>query len=398
LVGRLRGLLACMCIIGLVSVGSAAAHADPLKDRQNANSQKRQQLQQQLDAATASDAALQAEADRLNAAVSAQQSTLSDVRQAEAAARAQADAAAHRLTELQARTDAARQLLSQRAVEAYVQPSKTTGLIAMTQAKTLDEAVTRQTFVDLLQGQTVDAIDAMRGAKEDEATAKVELTKAQQVASQRTKAEADQLATLVSSQNAAHAAEAQNQARIASLAEESRQLASEDANIRALIEAQAPRPAAVAPSVAASPSAKASGSGSAPASASVKPSAAGFIWPISGPVTSEFGPRSRDNHPGIDIAGPYGGAIAASKSGTVIYAQFNDGGYGNLVVIDHGGGFATAYGHQSRLNVSVGESVSQGQVIGYEGSTGASTGPHVHFEVRVNGTVQNPRNYLAGDP
>ncbi len=96
MVGRLRGLLACMCIFGLVSVGSAAAHADPLKDRQNANSQKRQQLQQQLDAATASDAALQAEADRLNAAGSVQQSNLADVRQADAAARARADAAARR--------------------------------------------------------------------------------------------------------------------------------------------------------------------------------------------------------------------------------------------------------------------------------------------------------------
>ncbi|MDQ2826561.1 MAG: M23 family metallopeptidase [Actinomycetota bacterium] len=230
----------------------------------------------------------------------------------------------------------------------------------------------------------------MRAAKEDQAAAQVQLAKAQQVASQRSKAEATGLADLVSSQNAARKAEGDNQARIASLAAESRQLAGEDAAIRGLIEAQAPRP----PVAGASPSASASVSGSA----SVKPSASGFIWPISGPVTSEFGPRSRDNHPGIDIAAAAGTAIAASKSGTVIYAQFNDGGYGNLVVIDHGGGFATAYGHQSRLAVSVGQSVSQGQTIGYEGSTGASTGPHLHFEIRLNGTVQNPRRYLAGDP
>ncbi len=390
MVRRLPGLLAFLCIIALVALDTVVAHADPLKDKQASNSQQRQQVQQQLDAATASDAALQAAVDRLNAAVASQQSTLAAVRQAEAAAKTEADTAARRLAETQGRSDAAKQLLSQRAVEAYVQPSRTTGFIAMTQSRTLDDAVRRQTLVDLIQGQTVDAIDAMRAAKEDQAAAQVQLAKAQQVASQRSKAEATGLADLVSSQNAARKAEGDNQARIASLAAESRQLAGEDAAIRGLIEAQAPRP----PVAGASPSASASVSGSA----SVKPSASGFIWPISGPVTSEFGPRSRDNHPGIDIAAAAGTAIAASKSGTVIYAQFNDGGYGNLVVIDHGGGFATAYGHQSRLAVSVGQSVSQGQTIGYEGSTGASTGPHLHFEIRLNGTVQNPRRYLAGDP
>jgi murein DD-endopeptidase MepM/ murein hydrolase activator NlpD len=85
-------------------------------------------------------------------------------------------------------------------------------------------------------------------------------------------------------------------------------------------------------------------------------------------------------------------------SGTVIYAQFNDGGYGNMTVIDHGGSYATAYAHQSKLGVSVGQKVTQGQVIGYEGSTGFSTGPHVHFEIRVDGTAQNPRNFLSGQP
>ena len=78
----------------------------------------------------------------------------------------------------------------------------------------------------------------------------------------------------------------------------------------------------------------------------------------------------------------------------MIYAQMNDGGYGNLVVIDHGNGFSTAYAHQSQIIVSVGQHVSQGQQIGMEGSTGNSTGPHLHFECRVSGHVVNPRNYL----
>jgi murein DD-endopeptidase MepM/ murein hydrolase activator NlpD len=98
-------------------------------------------------------------------------------------------------------------------------------------------------------------------------------------------------------------------------------------------------------------------------------------------------------HTGIDIAGPYGAPIRAAKAGTVILAG-SDGGYGNATIIDHGGGFSTLYGHQSRIAVSDGQTVSQGQIIGYEGCTGNCTGPHVHFETRVNGSPQNPMSYL----
>ncbi len=123
------------------------------------------------------------------------------------------------------------------------------------------------------------------------------------------------------------------------------------------------------------------------------PSAAGFVWPISGTVTSGFGLRWGRMHEGLDIAAPTGTPIAAAASGKVIVAGWQ-GGYGNLVVIDHGGGLATAYGHQSRLGVQVGDSVTQGGVVGYVGSTGHSTGPHLHFEVRVNGAARDPVPYL----
>jgi murein DD-endopeptidase MepM/ murein hydrolase activator NlpD len=138
----------------------------------------------------------------------------------------------------------------------------------------------------------------------------------------------------------------------------------------------------------------AQGSPSAPAaSVSSAPSARGFIWPVSGPVTSGFGWRWGRMHEGIDIAVPTGTPVAAAASGTVIYAGWM-GGYGNIVVIDHGGGISTAYGHNSSLACGVGQPVSQGQVIAYSGSTGHSTGPHVHFEVRVNGTPVDPLGYL----
>ena len=138
----------------------------------------------------------------------------------------------------------------------------------------------------------------------------------------------------------------------------------------------------------------AQGSGS---SADTTPSSSGLIWPVNGPVASPFGYRCLAGlcrmHEGIDIGVGYGTAIHAAASGTVIAAGW-EGGYGNLTVIDHGGGLATAYGHQSSFAVSTGEQVSQGQVIGYVGCTGRCFGPHLHFEVRVNGEAVDPLGYL----
>jgi murein DD-endopeptidase MepM/ murein hydrolase activator NlpD len=123
------------------------------------------------------------------------------------------------------------------------------------------------------------------------------------------------------------------------------------------------------------------------------PSAAGFIWPVSGPVVSPFGMRWGRMHEGIDIAAAEGTPIHAAASGRVVYAGWMDG-YGNLVAIDHGGGLSTAYAHQSSIDAGVGQTVSQGQTIGYVGCTGHCFGPHLHFEVRVNGTPVDPLGYL----
>jgi murein DD-endopeptidase MepM/ murein hydrolase activator NlpD len=98
-------------------------------------------------------------------------------------------------------------------------------------------------------------------------------------------------------------------------------------------------------------------------------------------------------HEGIDIGVGYGTPIHAAASGTVIYCGWMSG-YGNLVAIDHGGGLSTAYGHQSRIAVGCGAHVSQGQVIGYVGCTGHCFGPHLHFEVRINGAPVDPLGYL----
>ena len=124
-----------------------------------------------------------------------------------------------------------------------------------------------------------------------------------------------------------------------------------------------------------------------------QPSAAGLIWPCDGVVVSGFGIRWGRMHEGIDIGCAYGSANRAAASGTVIYSGWL-GGYGNLVVIDHGNGLSTAYAHATTLLVGVGQSVSQGETVSLVGSTGNSSGPHLHFEVRVNGQAVDPLLYL----
>lgn len=118
--------------------------------------------------------------------------------------------------------------------------------------------------------------------------------------------------------------------------------------------------------------------------------------PITGTITSRFGVRSNirsSAHTGLDIAAPTGTPIKAAASGTVTFSG-RKGAYGNMLVITHGNGVQTYYGHCSALYVSQGATVSQGQVIGAVGSTGNSTGPHLHLEIRVNGVAYNPQNYL----
>ena len=110
-------------------------------------------------------------------------------------------------------------------------------------------------------------------------------------------------------------------------------------------------------------------------------------------LTSGFGWRWGRMHEGVDIAVSNGTPVVAAAAGTVIVAGWM-GGYGNLVVVDHGGGVATAYGHNTSVTVGVGQQVEQGQLIAYSGSTGHSTGPHVHFEVRINGGAVDPMGYL----
>ena len=141
------------------------------------------------------------------------------------------------------------------------------------------------------------------------------------------------------------------------------------------------------------------GTSSSSTSSSSSYGSGSFIWPVpyTHNITSEFGMRWGRLHGGIDIAagGVYGQPIVAADSGTVILAGNQGDGYGNYVIIDHGNGYKTLYGHMSSVAAYTGQQVSQGEVIGYVGSTGNSTGPHLHFEIRVNDVQTDPLGYVS---
>ncbi len=116
----------------------------------------------------------------------------------------------------------------------------------------------------------------------------------------------------------------------------------------------------------------------------------GFTWPLNGQVTSGFGMRWGRMHEGVDIASPYGTHVVAAREGEVVFAGWNGGGYGNAVLLDHSQGITSLYAHLSKITVAKGERVLQGQVLGGVGSTGFAFGPHLHFEIRIDGVPQDP--------
>ena len=345
---------------------------------------REREVQQALDLARASNAAVEAEVARLNQAVSRQQDVLAGARQAERSAAAQVDAATRKLADTEARARAAKAELARRAVGAYVHPAAEAGLALFSQAGSIGELAQRRTLVAVVQGRTVDVIGKLRAAREDQAIAAEELEHAREAAAARAESEAAEAARLDSERRVQQAAHDALASRITGLEAESRALAAQAAELEARIRARSAAAAVVDASPASPPG---------PAPVAGGNSSYGFAWPVRGVLTSEFGPRWGSFHSGIDIGAPEGTPIVATKAGVVISAGWL-GGYGNLVVIDHGSGVSTAYAHQSRIGTTDGARVGQGQVIGYVGSTGVSTGNHLHFEVRVGGSAQDPMRFL----
>jgi murein DD-endopeptidase MepM/ murein hydrolase activator NlpD len=224
------------------------------------------------------------------------------------------------------------------------------------------------------------ARDGLADARRRTTVARAEAARVEAAAESATSEQRGLVERLVASRDALTAAQHDKQATLASIQSDRSDVLAEIDDLQAQSAALAAQIRAAQEQSSSSGAPAVSGSGQ-------------LSWPVSGPVTSGFGVRWGRMHEGIDIAVGQGTPVHAAAAGTVIYAGWMEG-YGNLVVVDHGNGLSTAYGHNSTLASSVGQAVTAGQVIAYSGSTGHSTGPHVHFEVRVNGSPVDPLGYL----
>lgn len=236
--------------------------------------------------------------------------------------------------------------------------------------------------------------DRARDVETQDHAAQAAVARVQQLVNQASTAEQDTARLTAARAGVLRQAEstlAQDKARVSVLQKES-------ADIAALIRQREIAAEAAAAAAAAAAARQRAAAPTAPGPAAPV-SSAGLIYPVNGPITSGFGYRKDPYteqyalHAGIDFGVDAGTPIKAAKAGVVIFAG-QETGYGNYTCIEHGGGFSTCYAHQAAIDVTVGQTVSQGQIIGLVGSTGYSTGPHLHFETRVNGNPVDPMQYF----
>jgi murein DD-endopeptidase MepM/ murein hydrolase activator NlpD len=282
------------------------------------------------------------------------------------------------------------QILSDRLVAIYQSGTSDMTDLLLASAD-YGELVEQSEYLSHIQDRDQTIAGRVRDLRDQQQATVIKLKKAKDAI----QAARDQIATEEQNLATARQAVEDQQAELAAVrSQRSSALARIDDQVNHLEDIEADLQAKIQEQIAA-----ASGLSTLPAGPMSAPSAAGLIFPVDGVITSGFGGRDSPggigstNHEGIDFGVAEGTPIRAAKGGTVIIAAYT-GGYGNYTCIDHGGGLSTCYGHQSAFAVSSGQSVDQGQVIGYSGNTGNSTGPHLHFEVRINGVAQDPMGYL----
>ncbi|MEO7837558.1 MAG: peptidoglycan DD-metalloendopeptidase family protein [Acidimicrobiales bacterium] len=376
---------------------TAPASAEHGRKKGEELQKQRNAVDAQLDLAKASDARVAAELRRLAADVRGQNTRVASAQQAEAASRARISANEADIAALTQKIERSRAGLRDRAVAAYMQPG-VAPFSAMTDAPDVVEASRRVALLRAVQQNGNEISDELDAARKDRDGARAALAEVVAQAEARRSYERGELAQLEAVRRAQQNVQAELDRRIADLQAESRELAAQQAVIEQILRDEAAA-AARAEALARQRAAKAAAAAQAVARGAptvlqrAGASAQGFIWPLRGRISSEYGPRWGGFHSGIDIAQSAGAPIVAAKDGVVAFAGWMDG-YGNFVLVDHGGGYVTGYAHNSKLAASRGDTVDQGQAIAYVGSTGRSTGNHLHYEVRVDGKPQNPRGYL----
>ena len=371
--------------------GAAAQSTDPRAAREEVR-QERADRASELDALQAEDAVLEAAVAELNANVAAQEARVADARRATEEARSAADRLAEEVAATEQQVADLQVVLRERAVESYIGQGAGRGSendVLLDSADPTDLEL-RRVLIETVQGSDRGVIDQLAMTRQLLDRQREEVADAIAEAERlevETQARLDELdAARAEQQRLADAL----QDRIDGVQSEVAALAAEEDALVAIIAANDEAARRAAENQA---NGGGGGGGNAPGSVERPASAAGLIWPTTGPVTSGYGMRWGAMHQGLDIAPPYGTGVYAANDGIVIFAG-GQGGYGNLVLVDHGGGFVTAYAHLSGFAASSGQTVSRGALIGYVGSTGDSTGPHLHFETRVGGAAQNPYNFL----
>ena len=368
-------VLVVLALLGL-SVAPAEAARDPRAAREEARTRKAQ-LAKELDGLAASEDDLLAAVAALDDQVDAQSVEVAAARQAVAAAEGERAEAERAMAETGSRIEGLTDAVVARAVASFIRPSGDS-LEEVVQSSDIAEAARKRALLDQVTANDEDVIDELNAARQDFEVRRTEAEAAKVKADERRGETETRLAELQDSlaEQARLAANVQTRQREVTSEIESQSRSEAELN-RIIQQAEGRQRSA----------------GRVAAAADLTPGAGGCIWPTSGRVTSGFGARWGRLHAGVDIGAPTGTPIWATKDGTVIFSGVQSG-YGNVVIVSHGGGLTTLYAHQSRVAASDGQQVSQGDTIGYVGNTGRSTGPHLHFETRYGGTPRNPRSCL----
>jgi murein DD-endopeptidase MepM/ murein hydrolase activator NlpD len=362
-------LLACACA---VAVGSASGKS--LQERLGATQERLSHAKAHAGVLTTRISHESGQLDRLTAEVA-------DLRNKEAAVAAELAQKQAELEQAQAQLDHLRkrlregiQILEQRLVAIY-ESNEPDLITVLLQSHGFDDLLARTQYMQTLQTQDNDIVARVRGLRNEmQVTVNTVRAARDQIAARKQELEATQQSLRQRTEELAAARRKQH----ATLVQVRKQQDHFEGDLSEISQKIAEQLAASTGALPAGP---------------VRAGSGMFIWPVNGPVVSGFGMRWGQMHEGIDIAVPTGTQIRAAASGTVSIAG-SAGGYGNYTCIDHGGGLSTCYAHQESFAVSAGQQVSQGQIIGYSDCTGYCFGPHVHFEVRIDGEVTDPMAYL----
>jgi peptidoglycan DL-endopeptidase CwlO len=391
---RVAAAFAAALAIGAGLAMSSGAPAQDLQSRIDQNRSQLEQKRQQLESTRRHAGVLSTKLDRLTNRVDQLSGEVATLENRLALVQAQLqrtqtrlEQAKDRLAVLRVRLQRSLGVLRKRLVAIY-QSDAPDALTVILDSHGFDDMVNRFEYLKAIQNQDATIVDRVRGLRNRaESTVQTVRSARHQIALkqeelQRTRDE------LQARQQELAAAQDQKQAALSTTRQHASNLEGDVSGLQGQIAAQLQAQAEAA--AAAAPEGPVQGG-----TATGPVSSGGLIWPVNGPITSpycEVRPWEAC-HPGIDIGVPSGTPIHAAAAGTVAIAAYT-GGYGNYTCIDHGGGLSTCYGHQQSFAVSVGQHVSQGQVIGYSDCTGLCFGPHLHFEVRINGQTTDPMGYL----